>query len=37
VRNQGGHVMHFAFVIELSFLGGREKLLPTPVASLVSY
>jgi adenine phosphoribosyltransferase len=37
VRNQGGHVMHFAFVIELAFLGGREKLLPTPVASLVSY
>lgn len=37
VRGQGGHVVAFAFVIELSFLGGRERLLPTPVSSLVSY
>jgi len=37
VRRQGGHVMNFVFVIELAFLGGREKLLPTPVASLVTY
>lgn len=37
VRKQGGNVLNFAFVIELAFLGGREKLLPTPVASLVSY
>ena len=37
VRKQGGNVMRYAFVIELSFLGGREKLLPTPVASLITY
>ena len=37
VRMQGGHVLAFAFVIELTFLGGRERLLPTPVMSLVTY
>ena len=37
VRRQGGHVVRYAFVIELAFLGGREKLLPTPVASLITY
>ena len=37
VRRQGGHVVRYAFVIELGFLGGREKLLPTPVASLITY
>ena len=28
VRKQNAHVVGFAFVIELSFLGGRERLLP---------
>jgi adenine phosphoribosyltransferase len=37
VRKQGGHVVDYAFVIELSFLGGREKLLPIPCASLLTY
>ena len=37
VRKQGGHVVRFAFVIELAFLAGRERLLPTPVASLLTY
>lgn len=37
VRRQGGVVLAFAFVIELSFLGGRERLLPVPVESLVTY
>jgi len=30
-------VARYAFVIELGFLGGRERLLPTPVSSLVTY
>jgi adenine phosphoribosyltransferase len=37
VRGQGGLVVGYAFVIELSFLGGREKLLPVPVHALVTY
>ncbi len=37
VRGQGGNVIAFAFVIELAFLGGRERLLPTPVNALVAY
>jgi adenine phosphoribosyltransferase len=37
VRKQGGHVLAYAMVIELSFLAGRERLLPTPVYSLVTY
>ena len=37
VHLQGGHVLAYAFVIELAFLGGRERLLPTPVTSLVTY
>jgi len=37
VRLQGGHVVAYAFVIELSFLSGRERLLPTPVMSVVTY
>lgn len=37
VRKQGGYVAAFAFVVELDFLGGREKLLPVPVISLVHY
>ena len=27
---QGGYVVAYAFVVELGFLGGREKLLPGP-------
>jgi len=37
VHKQGGLVARYAFVIELGFLGGRERLLPTPVSSLVTY
>jgi adenine phosphoribosyltransferase len=37
VRMQGGSVVRYAFVIELTFLGGREKLLPVPVSSLIGY
>lgn len=37
VRMQGGHVLAYAFVIELAFLSGRERLVPTPVYSLVTY
>ena len=37
VRQLGGEVVGCAFVIELAFLGGRAKLLPVPVSSLVSY
>lgn len=37
VRQLGGEVVGCAFVIELSFLGGREQLLPVPVNSLVTY
>ncbi len=37
VRMQGGHVMAFAFVIELSFLNGREKLLPVRVETVLTY
>lgn len=37
VHGQGGLVISYAFVIELAFLAGRERLLPTPVCSLVTY
>jgi len=37
VHKQGGYVVGYAFVVELSFLGGREKLLPTRVESCISY
>jgi adenine phosphoribosyltransferase len=37
VRKQGGYVIAFAFAIELAFLGGREKLLPVRVESVISY
>jgi adenine phosphoribosyltransferase len=37
VRRQGGYVVAFAFVIELAFLGGREKLLPVRVESVMTY
>jgi adenine phosphoribosyltransferase len=37
VRKQGGYVVGYTFVIELSFLRGREKLLPVRVESVLSY
>jgi adenine phosphoribosyltransferase len=37
VRMQGGYVVAFAFVIELTFLGGREKLLPVRVETVLKY
>lgn len=33
----GGEVAGIAFVIELAFLGGREKLKPAEVFSLITY
>lgn len=37
VHVQGGYVVAYAFVIELSFLNGREKLLPVKVESVLAY
>jgi adenine phosphoribosyltransferase len=37
VRMQGGYVVGYAFVVELTFLDGREKLLPVPVESVLTY
>lgn len=37
VHKQGGDVLAYAFVIELSFLNGRERLLPVRVESVLSY
>lgn len=37
VEGQGGKVVECAFVVELSFLGGRDKITNSPVFSLVSY
>lgn len=37
VSRLGGEVVECAFVIELSFLKGREKLKPHPVFSIVQY
>lgn len=37
VRQLGGEVVGFAFLVELAFLGGREALAPAPVEALVSY
>lgn len=37
VERTGGHVVACAFVIELEALGGRERLAPHPVHSLVVY
>jgi adenine phosphoribosyltransferase len=37
VRLQGGYVVAFAFVIELTFLNGREKLLPVRVETVLKY
>ena len=37
VERQGGKVVGFAFVVELSFLPGRKRLAGYPVAALVDY
>jgi adenine phosphoribosyltransferase len=37
VRKLGGHVLGASFVIELTFLSGRERLRPIAVSSLVQY
>jgi adenine phosphoribosyltransferase len=37
VRQLGGQVVGATFVIELSFLNGRERLRPIAVSSLVQY
>jgi adenine phosphoribosyltransferase len=37
VHLQGGYVIGYAFVVELSVLGGRERLLPVRVESCISY
>ena len=37
IERAGGSVVELAFVIELAFLGGREKLAPYPVYSLLQY
>ena len=36
-KNLGGEVVEAAFVIELEFLKGREKIKDVPVFSLVKY
>lgn len=33
----GGHIAGFAFLVELAFLKGRERLLPNPIFSLIAY
>ena len=37
VRGQGATVLAYAFVIELEALGGRHRLTPSPVVSLIRY
>jgi adenine phosphoribosyltransferase len=37
VHRQGAFVLAYAFVIELSSLNGRERLMPTPAVSIVRY
>ena len=37
VRRQGGILVAYAFVIELKALGGRHRLAPAPVVSLIQY
>lgn len=37
IEKLGGHVAGFSFLIELTFLGGREKLSRFDVQSLISY
>jgi adenine phosphoribosyltransferase len=37
VQKLGAKILEISFLIELSFLGGRQKLKPYPVCSLVVY
>jgi len=37
VEQAGGEVVACAFMVELSFLGGRQRLAPRPVYSLVDF
>jgi len=37
VQRQGGYVIAYAFVVELTALGGRERLLPARVESCLPY
>ena len=37
VKKLGGNILEAAFLIELKFLNGREKLAGIPIRSLVSY
>ena len=37
VRQAGAEVVACAFVVELAFLGGRAKLLPGEVFSVLAY
>jgi len=37
VEQAGGHVIECAFLVELTFLAGREKLKPRPVFSLMQF
>ncbi len=37
IRKAGGQVIGCAFLVELSFLGGRDKLRPHEVFSLIRY
>jgi adenine phosphoribosyltransferase len=37
VHKQCGYVIGYAFVVELAFLGGREKLFPARVESCIAY
>src|SRR5262247_4653542 len=37
VEQLGGHVVGVAFMIELAFLGGRDKLKAYPIHSLIGY
>jgi adenine phosphoribosyltransferase len=37
VHRQGAYVIGYAFVVELSFLSGRERLLPVRVESCIVY
>jgi adenine phosphoribosyltransferase len=37
VHRQGAYVVAYAFVIELTFLGGRDRLLPVKVESVIRY
>jgi adenine phosphoribosyltransferase len=37
IRQLGGHIVGVAFMIELAFLHGREKLKEHPLHSLIVY